>query len=370
MGYCSSDFGRKLRITSLLATISVVCVHTNYLERCANGSVAWWVGNIIAFMNRWAVPYFFVVSGFFFEREFENRNWLEYWPAFLRKKCRSLLVPYLLWGVVYGLVAMTLLKLGVAWQRGDADIWARTVFAQWGSWSFVDSLLGLTHAPLIGALWYVRVLLLVFIAAPLFVGVARASKWIVLVAAAAIIILSPISGMYEECFKLFGDVVFRIKVNAIGWILLGMVAGMFRADESFSKKMIGWVPFALWMLFALGPLPWLASGKDVPQIIDVLHQIHPVFAILALLCAGAWLSGRLPEKLPWVFSLGFWIYCVHHPITGYVGALGNIVLGRTMLAAYAMQGVGWIATVGISVLAAWCTCKLFPRAYNILCGGR
>ena len=97
MKYCTDSVSRKLRILSFLATVSVVVIHTNYLERCVEGSVAWWVGNVIAYMQRWAVPFFFVVSGFFMEREFRDQEALSYLKTFFSKKSKSIIIPYLLW---------------------------------------------------------------------------------------------------------------------------------------------------------------------------------------------------------------------------------------------------------------------------------
>lgn len=127
MSYCTEEISRKLRIISFIATIGVVIIHTNHLERLVGTPFAWWVGNIIGYLNRWAVPYFFVISGFFFERAFQGQKILPYWGSFLQKKKYALFVPYLLWGIVYGLPVMSALQVGVALQHGAEDVWAKTV---------------------------------------------------------------------------------------------------------------------------------------------------------------------------------------------------------------------------------------------------
>lgn len=107
MKYVSQTISQKLRIISFVATISVVVIHTNHLEMFKECSVAWWIGNLIGYLQRWAVPYFFLVSGFFFARAFEKQPLFRYWKTFLLVKVKTLLVPYLLWGIVSRIILQT-----------------------------------------------------------------------------------------------------------------------------------------------------------------------------------------------------------------------------------------------------------------------
>lgn len=370
MAYCSDSVSRKLRIISFLGTVSVVVIHTNYLTTSTDCLIAKLIGDIISYLQIWAVPLFFVISGFFMEREFRDRDLWLYFKAFLAKKSRSIIIPYLLWGICYGLVVMTLLKMGVAVQRGENDIWGGTIFAQWGQWAFFDSLFGITHAPLIGALWYLRVLILVTITFPLWIGLFRYAKWVGLGLASVFILASPL-GMHEEVFALPFGIVFRLKINAVGWVLMGMAASSLSLDRfAIRKYSFSWVALLLWIVAALLPLYCDYCGFAIPLPVELFHRIHPLFTIIALWGAGDWLSRKLPEKLPEAMSMGFWIYCMHHPITGYVGALGHIVFGRGMASRLVMQLIGWIITLAICISAGLVFKKSFPKTYKILCGGR
>lgn len=99
MRYCSEKVSRKISVLATLATVAVVIIHSNSLELVKMPSWAFWVGNAIAFLQQWAVPFFFMVSGFFFDRAFCDKPIFSNWMPFLRKKFRSLVVPYVLWGV-------------------------------------------------------------------------------------------------------------------------------------------------------------------------------------------------------------------------------------------------------------------------------
>lgn len=64
MKYCSETTSRKIAVLTTLATVAVVIVHSNSLESIRTPSWAFWAGNAIAFLQHWAVPFFFMVSGF------------------------------------------------------------------------------------------------------------------------------------------------------------------------------------------------------------------------------------------------------------------------------------------------------------------
>ena len=127
MRYCSDVVSRKIRILSFLATISVVIIHTNALEGNQEMPSAWWIGNLIGYAQRWAVPSFFVVSGFFIHRTFTYRYEFSF-LRFLKKRIETLLVPYLIWGAVYGAITMTPLSYFVAMAHHENAPWSHTVF--------------------------------------------------------------------------------------------------------------------------------------------------------------------------------------------------------------------------------------------------
>lgn len=370
MHYCDAVAGRKFRILALLATISVVVIHTNYLENMREVPLAWWIGNVIGNLQRWAVPWFFIVSGFFFERAFNGNRVSENFLPFVNRKKKVLLLPYIYWGAGYGFVAMTLLKVGVAIQSGDSDIWRHTIFHLWGQWAFLDSLVGVTHAPLVGALWYVRVLLLVFFTAPIWISLFRFSKWVGLALAIFLVVYSPISGVYQEAFPLPGGIRFCFKLNSLGWIFMGMSFSIFKLEKYKVGMKSVLAALILSVILCLLPLPWEFYGIDTPWWGVTLHRIHPVAVFVALWGFGDKVSAWLPAELPWPVSICFWIYCMHHPITGCVRALGHVIIGGSIISRFVMQATGWFVVLLICVVVGLCIRRKFPRLYSALCGGR
>ena len=56
--YCSEGHSKRIKVLSLLATIAVVIIHSNSLEDIRNNALAWWIGNVVAVLQYWAVPFF------------------------------------------------------------------------------------------------------------------------------------------------------------------------------------------------------------------------------------------------------------------------------------------------------------------------
>ena len=78
----------KIRTISMVAMLAVVAWHSE-----CGASVEKWV---IPWFTTWSVPWFFLVSGFFFVKTADKMGR----ESFLRKKFKSLLIPYTFWCVV------------------------------------------------------------------------------------------------------------------------------------------------------------------------------------------------------------------------------------------------------------------------------
>lgn len=370
MNYCSSAISCKIRALSFFATISVVIIHTNTLESMPMGSISWWLGNLIGYAQHWAVPFFFIVSGFFFHRQFEKTEILKFYPIFLKGKVRSLLVPYLLWGALYGTLVMTPLLVGVAWQHGDADLFSKTIFSQNNIFLIFDSFIGISHAPPNGALWYIRLLLLVFLFAPFWLLLFRWNKWIGGILGLCLILFSPLEGTYQETFSISGLVNFCFKANSLGWILLGMLISQLKIEIRKCHVSIAVSSLLLWAIATYLPLWWLSYGCIEPYSIILIHRISPILFVIFYWYFGELVVKRLPIWIQQIIPFTFWIYCMHHPITGYIRAFRHLVLGHSLASDYIGQFTGWAITLLVCLIAGVFVKKFAPTSYALLTGGR
>ena len=148
----TKDESIKIRKISMLAAFLVVCIHTPW---SADAS-------LLTKATRWAfaelgfaVPIFFIVSGFFLGIRVSENNW---WQSAIAKRGKTLLLPYIFWTGLFGVLVLGL---------SGGHICPR----------FLINVFGLNPktAPMLGPMWYVQNLILMIILSPLIVEGIR--KW-------------------------------------------------------------------------------------------------------------------------------------------------------------------------------------------------
>lgn len=141
----SSSVSNKIRNMSFVCACLVVLIHIT--RHVARDSGAWWLFAIGSeSVCRIAVPFFFLVSGFFIAGHFDETNC---WHDALRKRARTILIPYLLVESAYATFCSVLI--------------GRINFASLGN--FIG--LNLFDTPYLSSLWYLRMLMLLVFCLPL-----------------------------------------------------------------------------------------------------------------------------------------------------------------------------------------------------------
>lgn len=128
------------------------------------GSLSWWGHELIAEgVCRGAVPFFFVISGFFLAGHIDEGGW---YGREVRKRIRSVLVPYLLWNALFAVYCAGIQVLTAVGKEDPIDtaliIDPVRVFG-----------LNFAHVPICYPLWYMRSLFLLVLLSPLLVMIAR-----------------------------------------------------------------------------------------------------------------------------------------------------------------------------------------------------
>ena len=169
--YTDTTFSLKVSRLSFFAMLAVMFIHSS--DIIGGGDVVTRETVLLHFvgssLTSWAVPFFFVVSGFFFWRSRDRwGNGLVAWKMTLLKKARTLLVPYLFWCAIG---AVCVLPLVVCSNHVAGRALFERTFIRSGtlSGSLIDCL-GVGGVPIGNVpLWYVRALLSIFVLSPLFV---------------------------------------------------------------------------------------------------------------------------------------------------------------------------------------------------------
>ena len=196
-----------LRVVSFIAALCVVAIH-------ANVDGKW--NFVCRTLTSWAVPFFFLQSGFFFAiSSYITRG--GYWEL-LKKKFKGLFLPYIAWIAIATVVCIPLVILNN--HMTGRPLLERTIFTEPNIWSVIDSTFGIgRNSPRhLGVLWFVRALMILFIFAPLWKFLTRRSLcWL-------LIVLFIYAHFYYPQIDIHG---FQLRIGIASYFFLGFVAAIY-----------------------------------------------------------------------------------------------------------------------------------------------
>ena len=284
----------KIANASFIAALMVVGIHTsgrapNVIE---GSSALWWlevIGHYGFFLI--AVPFFFICSGYFLAGHMEGCGW---WKREFSKRMRTLLVPYIVWSLVYALLPLTVFFLANLMH-------GRIAFLEhYASIRFWVNAFGLNPFawPQLVPLWYMRALLMFVAISPLLFYFLKKSRYWGLLILWCVSLTVGIYGWYVQdrlylmltkCFNVSGLFYFCCgiygRLNNVSLPKQGhafaLAYGVSCAVANGYCRMSGikfvfplWVPmllFGLWKFVPLRPLPkWLIGASFA---IFMLHTV-------------------------------------------------------------------------------------------------
>lgn len=301
-------------------------------------------------MPHCAVAAFFLFSGYLFasktmqgkKGQCDNvHSYLE----MLRRKFKSLVVPYFLWNTLVMLPHLLIWGLNISSSLIPAPKYAGMNFLQILVRSYG---LDIREFPIDVPLWYVRSLILFFLFSPIFLFLIRCLP------------------KYMSFVLLIAGSFLSIDIS----FLFGMFCGYFEIDLRPLKNKWGLlllIPLPAFCLLA-DCLPSIQANIGKNVILAILH-----WSFLLFLIPLTMLMQRLPEKTRKMLALGggytFWIYCSHAPVATTLSRIG--LRSRCL----GMPPLLWMmltcaATIAITLLAFYVVRRIAPRAAKVLCGGR
>lgn len=322
----------KIKVLSFLCTVMVVFRHGLNLQAFGlsvyGTSYVAFIENGVSKLTEVAVPYFFIVSGYFFFRHaYYGKG--EY-AVMLRKKIRTLFVPFLFWNIV-GIIPLMLM--------------GQFVFEE-TPWRYAFQLL---NSDWNGVLWYIRDIMTFMLLVPLYAWIfVLNNRWLYI----AVFVLLFMNWLPVDC----------------GWMssegmLFFFLGGMLQKNDVLLGKRM---PVAV---FASIGVVWIISCFFFP----FYWPIHRYNTLLGL--AVLWqLFHYLPKKsISWMLSVSvysFFIYVMHAFIVrGMKVGVAHFFFGNDVAAllSYIMLP---LITVGIALYAGKVFNKYLPTFFSIVMGGR
>ena len=317
-----SHASEKIRALSFLFSILIVGAHAghsgaNVMHRIFPG-----------FLVFAAVPFFFLISGVLMFKDYQP-TW-QWWLVTLRKRSTSLYVPYLYWNVVY---------LVLKHVCGSLRIDQVPVVDIIGVVTGIDVL----TEPACGPFWYIRVLIIFTLIAPVFGLLFKHLR------IGMVLLIFLWAGYFLMPAKQLAHT--GIKFISVTWFATGIFVAIHYA---YSKKILR------------GMLQWkwfvIASFLVSDVIFVFVTQMYFASLCIALGLLVIWICYPAFEnrlvRFHALFGLSFFIYAFH-PLA--------ITLTRKLYCNYYFV---WIASFICCVVMGCIVRKSMRPIYLIMCGGR
>lgn len=294
-----------------------------------------------------AVPFFFLISGTFLTLKLQGEEKLNY-RNMLKKKIFTLLLPYVIWNVLYGFPHLVLPLM-----MKSSSFLPVAKYDEMNLFQIFLRTFGLNGEPPIDVpLWYVRNLMVFFLLAPLLIALMRRLPvWVSLPLLVVLDIAPPITG--------------------ISYFMLGILLGI-------HKPSLAWVDRGglLWLI-CIPLLPLCHTWTDTWQLAGISGgnfrwTIFCLNAALLFYAASNWLrKAGLPSIVPLIFLSdgSFFVFCLHAPVTTTLARLFyRSPLGK------ALPELTYLVTIFTATVFCYATYfalrKAIPPVFRLLNGQR
>lgn len=330
----------SLNALKVIMILFVIFIHMNPTAERYGEAAMWWHS-----INIVAVPVFFIISGYFFFYQTKTFG-KETYSKKLRKRIKTLLIPYLLWNLLPVLLITGGNFYSILFRGKSFDalrefyigLWDEGLYHIW--WDKTSGTM-----PFDSPLWYVRDLMIVCILSPIiYIGIKRLG-WIFPI----IICLLHLSGIWPQANG-FSSTAFCFFTIGVTYALKDKLL----IDLQASTKIL---------LMTATIICYLAANLTHTGFIQQLFIL--LSAILWIL-----LSVKIPDRLIQLMNrltpAVFFIYAIHNT---FVLANTSNILSKIM-DEKACFWISPIATMIICIIMYFCMKKLFPKTTQIICGGR
>ena len=350
----------KIKAICFLCALMVVAIHCTAIPK------DWWNGTldmpkwIVALQTlgtdtvaRLAVPWFFVISGFFLVKNLSVsqdlgfsamiREIFSWWRKSVGKRLLTLGVPYLLWNLIYYIFKLATGKYGFDMMHCIAQLTGYDLY----------------DVPACGQFWYVRCVLVYVVFSPVFIVLFGRSHIGFAVIAALL-----------ACW--FAGVWFPIpymQLTDVQYILFfgtGIYLGMRKDFGVPMKRMVCSVVACLFFVSVLGVL-YGAVTRDA-HLAGMSTKIMIATGLPVLWAAGGRIVA-LTERWKHLYGLAFFVYAMH---VIFVSMTYKITV--KMMSPVMYQSMGYLLKIAVGIMGSLIVGRILarfaPKALNVLCGGR
>lgn len=340
------QLSKKIAFFNFFLAVLIVILHSNSMN-----TIGWtndgreistlieYTAQFISYLGHLAVPLFFIISAYLYYR---NVSTVQDSMRKIKKRVRTLFVPYLLWNAIFTILFWGLLHSPAShvmhMDASTLDTWQK----------FLISIIDSRHTQL----WFVRDLIIFVLLSPIFVILKRYTSILVLLITAGF--------FYVEIQSPSG-------YNLLYWLPIYCLGILFskpsKLSELFNDAQFRGKGYAL---------IHIAAYLFVLIITLYLNDIY-VYRLIAPLIVwrmfNAFIDYRqIQPRFYWKYS--FFIYCVHFFLLSIFQKILYMVLGCSNMSYITINTLTPLVIIPLCIAIAYIAEKKIHSVYGILTGNR
>ena len=312
-----------LRFPLIVGVVFIHLLATDFakLGYCGQYPIYYTITELLACVfGRIAVPFFFLIGGYYFFYNARKTD-LNFYYNKIKKRCRSQLLPFLIWSVLYMTLNMMIFEDGIIASFSDV---VQCVFGNTRIESFTAYPNPAFH------LWFLRDLFVMALISPLIYILVKYTKgWIIL-------LLGLMYGL-NKTIPIVG--LYGLSSIALFFFSIGVyiaINGKTIIEMALRFKSFVYVCLPILIIVLLLVKPWIYS--------DVIERATTIVALIFLFVIMPKFTKQGVGKSTWFLSsCSFMLYALHAPYFTWVAigltekyAIGNDILATMIYLFYAM----------------------------------
>lgn len=296
-----------------------------------------------------AVPLFFFISGYLFFLNIKDFNFVVYKNK-LKKRNKSLLIPYLLWNTLFFIFLLTCYYISPSIVQSFEKFFSKLTVT-----SFIQSYWSLNGSPILAPMWFIRDLIILNVISPFIYWIIKKTNLIIVIIAAVFFMV----GIYYETPGIGGRIWFPYMFGAF-WSIQGK-----NFLNTFNKYRI--LIFSSFFFF-VSIDTWLSSIGHSTTIINHLSIVFGI-ACVPLICAYFIKKGVIQDNL-YIAKASFFVFGFHMFIINIPNKFLPLLIPINTFSAILLQ-IMIPSIVCIFCLIIYSVLnRYFPKLSSILVGGR
>ena len=338
----------KLRFFSFWLMVGVVLLHSKNIF--LGKSIPSFIESLFSEnLTQICVPLFFMISGFLF---FRNENSSIQYLEKIKKRIKSLLIPYILWCLGIFLLIFVLQQL-----PGIGNFFPQKFMDM----SLKDNFLNAIIYPYNYPFWFIRELLLYVCLTPVI-------KFLIDKNGLVLPIFLFLLGIITDSFLQLAVKV--IQVYPFFYYVLGCYLGIKKLDIKINKNLtliLGIFYLFINILFANSSFDMWLSPESMALIF--LNNFKNLAGCIFVWGFYDCMMGLSMPKIPTYYKYSFFIFALHGIPATMISKITQVIV-RDEFLKLILYFASWIALTIISMLIGKFIDKKFPKLYNILVGNR